>query len=369
MILKTLKLLNFKNIEEANLNFSKNLNCFTGKNGAGKTNILDAVFYLSSTKSYFNSPDHLNVKENSDFFTIEGVFQKFEKDEKIFCAFSNEKKKIFKRNDKAYQKYSEHIGYIPLVMISPNDSELITGTGEERRKYLDSAISQYDQEYLQELIAYNTVLLQRNKLLKNALKNSYFDYDTIEIYNEQLNRSGSLIYSKRKLLIKELLPGFEKYYYGISKKNESVKLVYESHLDDNDLLGLLNNSIEKDKMLGYTSKGIHRDDLIFTIESMPLKKSGSQGQQKTFLTALKFAQFEFIKKTLKINPLLLLDDIFDKFDSERVEEIIKITAENQFGQIFLTDTNPIRVKKVIENEGHDFRLFNVIKGKPEAINY
>jgi DNA replication and repair protein RecF len=368
MLLKKLQLVNFKNIEEAHLGFSKNLNCFTGKNGAGKTNILDAIYYLSSTKSYFNSPDHLNVNDGSGFFTIEGLFERFEQDEKIYCAYSSEKKKIFKRNDKTYQKYSEHIGLIPLVMITPGDSELITGTGEERRKYLDSAISQYDKEYLHELITYNTTLFQRNRLLKNLLKSSWFDYDTMEIYNEQLSRSGRILYSKRKLLIKELHPVFENYYHDISKKNESVKFVYESHLDDEDLLVLLNNSIEKDKILGYTSKGIHRDDMIFNIESMPLKKSGSQGQQKTFLTALKFAQFEYMKKTLKLNPLLLLDDIFDKFDSERVEEIIKITAGNQFGQIFLTDTNPIRVKKIIENEGHDYALFNVIKGKPEPVS-
>ncbi len=368
MLLKNLKILNFKNIEEANLNFSDNLNCFTGKNGAGKTNILDAIYYLSSTKSYFNAPDNLNIKENSDFFSVEGIFERFEKDEKIFCAYSNDKKKIFKRNDKTYSKYSEHFGFVPLVMISPSDSELITGSSDERRKYIDTAISQYDQEYLHELIKYNSLLLQRNKLLKNNLKHSFLDIETIEIYNEQLNRSGKIIYNKRKLLINELIPVFEKYYIRISKKNETVNLIYQSHLEENELLELLMNSFEKDKILGYTTKGIHRDDLIFNIESMPIKKSGSQGQQKTFLTALKFAQFEFMKKILKINPLLLLDDIFDKFDAERVEEIVKLASDNHFGQIFLTDTNPMRVKKVIEKEDHDYKLFNVERGKPEPIN-
>jgi DNA replication and repair protein RecF len=367
MRLKSLKLLNFKNIEEARLDFSGKLNCFTGKNGAGKTNLLDAIYYLSSTKSYFNTPDQLNIKETCDFFSIEGIFDRLEKEDKIYCAYSNDKKKIFKRNDKSYHKYSDHIGLIPIVMVTPGDSELITGTGEERRKYLDNAISQYDREYLHELIRYNAILFQRNKLLKNYQKNSLLDIDTIEIYNEQLDSSGKLLYTKRRQLIEELLPLFEKYYSIISKKNENVSFEYQTHLDEDTLYALLNKSIEKDKILGFTSKGIHRDDLIFTIENAPLKKSGSQGQQKTFLTALKFAQFEFIKKTINMNPLLLLDDIFDKFDSERVEEIIRLTAANGFGQIFLTDTNPVRVQKLIEKEGHDYKLFNVVKGQAEEV--
>jgi DNA replication and repair protein RecF len=367
MQLKTLKLIQFKNIENAQLEFSGKLNCFTGKNGAGKTNILDAVYYLANTKSVFNTPDALNIKNQSPFFSIEGIFERFDLDEKIYCAYTLDKKKVFKRNDKAYRKYSEHIGLIPLVMISPDDSQLITGSGEERRHFLDSAISQYDKTYLHELIKYNYILLQRNRLLKNYQKTGFLDLDTIEIYNEQLDLSGSFLYKKRKSMIDELLPVFEKYYMGISKRNENVSFDYVSHLEKNTLIDQLTETLEKDKILGYTAKGIHRDDLIFNIESAPLKKSGSQGQQKTFLTALKFAQFEFIKKHLQINPLLLLDDIFDKFDSERVEEIIKLTAINGFGQIFLTDTNPQRVKKVIEKEGHDYKLFDVVKGRVSEI--
>ncbi len=362
MFLKKLKILNFKNIEEANVSFSEKLNCFTGNNGSGKTNLLDALYYLSLTKSYFNTNDPLNVRYNEKFFVLQGEFYVNGKSENIYCAYEKEKKKIIKRNDKAYKKFSEHVGLLPVVMVSPGDAVLVTGTGEERRKYIDSVISQYDKEYLYELIKYNKVLSQRNRLLKNYMSSSYFDADTIDVYNTQLVASGNKIYKKRKDFIAELMPVFSSYYDKISQFKESVSLEYKSHLEDREFSELLDNNVDKDKMLGYTSKGIHRDDLILKINGFSLKKSGSQGQQKTFLIALKFAQFKFIKNVTKINPLLLLDDIFDKFDAERVAEIIKLT-NNNFGQIFITDTNPERVKKLIEKEKESFKLFNVSKGK------
>ena len=365
MFLKALKILNFKNLEEIELELSQKLNCFTGNNGAGKTNILDAIYYLSFTKSYFNTTDSQNVQYNTDFFVIQGDFIKNEKSEKVYCAYSSAKKKVFKRNDKNYKKFSEHIGLFPVVIISPDDSVLISGPAEERRKYIDSVISQYDKEYLFELIKYQKILSQRNRLLKNFNASGYFDPDTTEVYNDQLSASGINLHAKREDFISKLIPIFTKYYEKISNKKESVNLTYQSHLNNNDIKDLLKQSIEKDKILGYTTKGIHRDDLTFEINDHPLRKSGSQGQKKSFLIALKFAQYEFIKEISKINPLLLLDDIFDKFDSERVEEIIKLTSNNNFGQIFITDTNPDRVKKLIDKEKDDYKLFDVDMGKIE----
>ena len=248
------------------------------------------------------------------------------------------------------------------MVISPDDNILINGPGEERRKYIDSVISQYDKAYLYELIKYNKILSQRNRLLKNYNASGYFDKDTLEVYNDQLSESGIILHSKRKEFIFKLIPIFSKYYEKISKKRESVNLIYNSHLNDNTLKDLLSENIDKDKILGYTTKGIHRDDMIFEINDHSLRKSGSQGQQKSFLIALKFAQYEFIKEISKINPLLLLDDIFDKFDAERVEEIIKLTSNNNFGQIFITDTNPERVKKLIGTEKDDYKLFHVELG-------
>ncbi len=367
MHLKNIHITNFKNIKNAELNFSEKLNCFTGNNGSGKTNLLDALHYLSFTKSYFNTNDSLNVNNNETFFVLQGDFFRNENIEKIYCAFEKNKKKIVKRNDKAYKRFSDHIGLLPVVTVSPNDAQLITGNGEERRKYIDSVISQYDKEYLHELIKYNKILSQRNRLLKNYVTSSYFDSDTIEIYNNQLSESGTRIFKKRKKFIQDLIPIFSNYYETISNKNETVSLDYLSNLKETDFSELLNETLAKDKILGYTSKGIHRDDLELKINYFQLKKAGSQGQQKTFLIALKFAQFQFIKNVSKINPLLLLDDIFDKFDAQRVSEIIKLTNDN-FGQIFLTDTNPERVKKILTEKNKNFKLFHTDKGNFSEIN-
>ncbi len=362
MVLKSVSIINYKNIEEAKLNFSEKLNCFTGNNGSGKTNLLDAVHYLSFTKSYFNTGDAQIVRHNNSFFVLQGEYLRNSAIEKIYCGFEKDKKKIIKRNDKIYKRFSEHIGLLPVVTVSPNDGILITGSGEERRKYIDSVISQYDKEYLYELIKYNKILSQRNRLLKNYVRSSYFDSDTLEIYNVQLSESGEKIYQKRKTFITELIPIFTEYYETVSEKNENVSLEYVSHLNNADFKDLLHQNIDKDKILGYTGKGIHRDDILLNINGFQLKKAGSQGQQKTFLIALKFAQFQFIKNISKINPLLLLDDIFDKFDANRVSQIIKLT-NNNFGQIFLTDTNPERVKKVIEKDKSNFKLFHTENGR------
>lgn len=362
MFLKSVNIINFKNIEEAKLNFSEKLNCFTGNNGSGKTNLLDALHYMSFTKSYFNTSDAQVIKHGNNFFVLQGEYERNTASEKIYCGYEKDKKKIIKRNDKTYKRFSEHIGLLPVVTVSPNDAILITGTGEERRKYIDSVISQYDKEYLYELIKYNKTLSQRNRLLKNYIISHYFDADTLDIYNEQLSESGTKIHQKRKTFISDLIPIFTEYYETVSDKNENVSLEYTSHLNESDFHDILNQNIDKDKILGYTGKGIHRDDILLNINDLQLRKAGSQGQQKTFLIALKFAQFQFIKNISKINPLLLLDDIFDKFDAQRVSQIIKLT-NNNFGQIFITDTNPERVKKVIKTEKSSFKLFHTENGK------
>lgn len=362
MFLKSADIINFKNIKEAKLNFSEKLNCFTGYNGSGKTNLLDALHYMSFTKSYFNTSDIQIIKHGSNFFVLQGKYERKNTTEKIYCAFEKDKKKIIKRNDKTYKRFSEHIGLLPVVTVSPNDGILITGTGEERRKYIDSVISQYDKEYLYELIKYNKTLSQRNRLLKNYITSHYFDTDTIEIYNEQLSVSGNKIHQKRKNFICDLIPIFTEYYETVSDKNENISIEYTSHLNEYDFLELLNQNIDKDKTLAYTGKGIHRDDISLYINGLQLKKAGSQGQQKTFLISLKFAQFQFIKNISKIKPLMLLDDIFDKFDAKRVSKIIELT-NNNFGQIFITDTNPERVNKIIKAEKENFKLFHTEKGK------
>ena len=362
MFLKDIKLLQFKNYENSELEFSEKINCFTGLNGSGKTNLLDAIYYLSFTKSFFNSSDKQNIKYEKDFFVVQANFSLNDKIEKIYCGYKKGKKKNFKRNNKSYNRFSEHIGLLPVVMISPADSRLILGRSEERRKYVDSVISQYDKEYLYVLIKYNRILEQRNKLLKDLLKNEYNNIETLHIYDEQLVSSGEIIYKKRLDFTNKLLPIFSDYYQFISKKREEVELIYQSQLIDNDFSSLLKQTHEKDRFLQYTTSGVHRDDLVLKINKHSIKKTGSQGQQKTFLISLKFAQFEFIKNISRIKPILLLDDIFDKFDADRVKQIIKLISEDKFGQIFITDTNSERVKKVLEGKDADYKFFKIDNG-------
>ncbi len=362
MYLKTLKLLNFKNYIDADIELSPKINCFTGLNGSGKTNLLDAVFYLSFTKGHFNTSDAQNINYDSDYFMISGDFIKNDKKESIYCGYKKGQKKIFKRNDKAYKRFSEHIGLLPAIMITPDDNILITGTAEERRKYINSVISQYDKAYLEELIKYNRILAQRNKLLKDFAKFNYFDTDTIDVYNMQLVKSGKIIYQKRREFTEKLQPVFQEFYSYISEDKEQVGFTYKSQLNDTDYAELLKSTSEKDRILQYTSAGTHRDDLVFKLGQYSIRKFGSQGQQKTFLIALKLAQFEFIKTRSGVTPILLLDDIFDKFDAERVSRIIKLTGENKFGQILITDTNYERVKRILSDTDADYKVFEVEKG-------
>lgn len=359
MFLKKLSLINYKNFASQNFDFDAKINCFVGENGVGKTNVLDAIYHLSFGKSYFNPVATQNIKHEEDFFVIEGEFQKENREEKILCSLKKGMKKVIKRNTKAYDKLSDHIGFIPLVIISPADSDLIIEGSETRRKFMDGVISQSDKIYLQNLINYNRILGQRNSLLKYFAVNHTFDKTTLGIYNEQLERFGQVIFAKRVDFLKSFIPIFKEQYLAISGGREPVDLTYLSKLLEDDLVTLLEESLEKDKALQYTTAGIHRDDLIFTIDGHAIKKFGSQGQQKSFLIALKLAQFQFIKKQAGTTPLLLLDDIFDKLDENRVTHIIRLLDEDNFGQIFLSDTHSDRTENAVKNTHQSYKLFKL----------
>lgn len=357
MYLQELSLINFKNYSQTELEFSPKINCFIGQNGVGKTNLLDAIYYLSMCKSYLNPIDSQNIKYNEEFFVLQGDYLLKEKHEYIYCGLKKNRKKQFKRNKKEYQKLSDHIGLLPVVMISPLDNSLILDGSDERRKFMDSVISQYDKVYLDNLIRYNRALTQRNKLLKDFYQNRTFDRDTIEIWDDQLVALGEKIYNVRVKFVEELIPIFQEYYTRISGNKEQVKLIYDSQLHDSEFKGLLNDSIEKDRIVQHTTVGIHKDDLILTLEDHPMKKAGSQGQQKTYLVSLKLAQFDFIKEINGFKPILLLDDIFDKFDKIRVRQIIELVAENHFGQIFITDTSQDRLKEILKETNIPHHIF------------
>ena len=359
MHLSHISLINFKNYDQLELNFSNKINCFVGDNGTGKTNLLDAIYYLSLTKSYFNSLDSQNIRHGEEQFMIQAEFLREGLDEKILCGVQRNKRKIFKRNKKEYTKLSEHVGLLPVVMISPADSSLIVEGSDERRKFMNAVISQFNGEYLESMIWYNRALGQRNVLLKNFHRSGSYQPDQLEVWDEQLIRHGDYIYQQRVEFIKDLLPIFQQYYESVSEGREQVGLIYKSQLLENDLRTLFKDHEQKDRILQYTTAGIHKDDLGMTLSGYPIKRIGSQGQQKTFLVALKLAKFDFIRKVIGFQPILLLDDVFDKFDANRVKQIIKLVANHEFGQIFITDTNPERIKNILNELTIDYKLFHV----------
>lgn len=370
MHLKKLSLLNFKNYREAGIDFDEGVNAFVGGNGEGKTNLLDAIHYLSLCKSYFNAIDGQNIKQHEEFFILQGVFDLDGIDENISCGLKRGQKKTFKRNQKEYNRLSEHIGLLPVVMISPTDTNLITDGSEERRKFPDSIISQFDRNFLEDLISYSRALMQRNTYLKRAAQSRSFDLDALEIWNEQLTNSGVRIHAARQRFIKDLIPIFRYYYNFIAGEKESVDIRYESHLNDGDFKTLLAESTDRDRILQYTSVGPHKDDLIFIINGFPVKRYASQGQQKSFLIALKLAHFNFVSKQKGIKPILLLDDIFDKLDDDRVGKLMELVSQDNFGQIFITDTHPERLLSIFENIGVAIRSFPVKEGEVEmSIKY
>jgi len=359
MYLKTISLFNYKNFSEANFDFDTKINCFVGKNGIGKTNVLDAIYHLSYGKSYFNPLAVQNIKHGEEFFVVDGTFEKNERKEQIVCSLKKSQKKVLKRNGKQYDKFSDHIGFIPLVIISPADRDLIVEGSETRRKFIDSVISQLDTTYLQKLIQYQKILNQRNALLKYFALNHVFENDTLSIYNEQLNGLGQRIFEKRKQFLEDFIPIFNKHHQAITGSEEMVRLVYESQLFDKSLLTLLQENINKDRALQYTSVGVHKDDLSFEIDAHPIKKFGSQGQQKSFLIALKLAQFEFVKKQSGVKPILLFDDIFDKLDETRVEKIVEMVNNDIFGQLFISDTHPERTENIVKSTHQSYKIFNL----------
>lgn len=359
MILKLLSLVNYKNFDSKSFQFNNKINCIVGNNGIGKTNVLDAIYHLSFGKSYFNPVATQNIKHDEEFFMISGDYIKNDKPEKVIVSLKRGQKKTIKRNGKVYDKFSEHIGFLPLVIISPADRDLIIEGSDVRRKFIDSVISQSDKTYLNDLINYNRLLSQRNALLKYFALNHIFNLDTLNVYNEQLNNYGTEIFKKREDFLKVFIPIFQDRYKVISNENETVNLIYKSDLFEDSLNSLLQTSINKDKALQYTSVGIHKDDLSFNIGEHPIKKFGSQGQQKSFLIALKLAQFDFIKDQSGVNPILLLDDIFDKLDEHRVSQIIKLVGDDSFGQIFISDTHGDRTEEAVKQAHQSYEIFKL----------
>ncbi len=364
MHIRHLNLINFKNIAQAEIGFSPGINCLVGENGAGKTNVLDALYYLSFCKSYFNSVDSQNITHEQDFFVVQGQYERHDEQEHIYCGLKKSQKKHFKRNKKEYGKLSEHIGLLPLVMISPSDEQLINEGSEQRRKYIDGVIAQYDKPFLDDLMRYNRSLMQRNATLKQLKESQSRDYSMLDLWDEQLEQLANRIYQRRIEFIKELVPVFQKYYAYISDGKEEIALNYKSHLHEGELLKAQLAAVRsKDIMLGYTTKGIHKDDLELLLGGYSIKKIASQGQKKTFLIALKLAQYEFINKHNGIKPILLLDDIFDKLDDARSNRLLQLVSEDVFSQIFITDTNKPYLVDIVERTGKAYKVFDVAKGE------
>ena len=361
MILQKLTVVNYKNIEQADLTFSSKMNCLIGRNGMGKTNLLDAIYYLSFCRSATNPIDAQVIRHEADYAVVQGRYETEQGDAKeVFCGLKRGTRKQVKLGGKTYQRSSEHVGVIPLVMISPSDAELISGGSDERRRFMDVAISQYDKAYLLQLIRYEKALTQRNVMLKMEEEP---DPEVMSLYEETMAEAGALIYERRKAFITEFTPIFQDIYAQIARSRESVSLTYESHGDRGDLLPLIRSGREKERILGFSIHGTHKDELVMRLEGYPMKREGSQGQTKTYLIALKLAQFEFLKRTSRTTPLLLLDDIFDRLDASRVEEIVRLVSGDRFGQIFITDVNRGNMDRILASAGSDYKLFNVEKGE------
>lgn len=359
MILKELSVVNFKNFKGVEVSLNPKINCFVGNNGQGKTTLLDAIYYLSFCKSFLNPIDSQNINREESFFILQGEYEREEKVERVHCGLKKGQKKSFKRNKKEYDKLSDHIGLFPLVIISPSDSDLIALGSDLRRKFLDGIISQFDHAYLETLLIYNKAVTQRNALLKYFQKNRTFNQDQLDVWDDQLVKHGEVLFEKRQKLIEDLTPVFQKYYQQISGGREEVELIYQSQLSQGEFLTQLRQAVQSDRRKLYSTVGVHKDDLLFQIAGGPIKKFGSQGQQKSFLIALKLAQLEFLKNTVGINPILLLDDVFDKLDEERVSHILEMVNGNQFGQIFLSDTHPKRIEEILSKLQTESSVFEV----------
>lgn len=365
MYLQNIQLANFKNYEEANFDFSENVNAVVGDNGTGKTNLLDAIYYLSFCKSYFSAQDQQSVRFDADFFAIHGEFVGLydERTRKVSCIYKPGGRKMMKLNMKEYDRLSDHIGQFPAIMVAPVDSNLINGGSELRRKFFDMIISQFDHEYLQDLIAYQKILVQRNTLLKQWFDAGTFDASLLQIYDDQLAPLGERIYGKRKEFITGMLPVFQKYYDFLSEKKEEVNIVYNSTLSETPLAESLQQNTRTDFKTGYTCAGTHKDDFEFQMGGVAVRKFSSQGQQKTFLLALKLSQFDYFFEKKKVKPILLLDDIFDKLDEKRIGKLLYLVSNDHFGQVFFSDTDRSRIVRILDEHGISYKVFPISEGE------
>ena len=359
VFLKNISIINYKNILDKEFKLDSKINCFVGNNGVGKTNILDAIYHLSMGKSYFNIKNDQIINKGKNYMLVDGVFELNGKKESIVCSLKLGEKKVLKRNAKPYKKFSNHIGLIPVVLISPYDNDLINEGSSERRKFIDSIISQNDKEYLTNLIAYTKVIQNRNKLLKEYNKSVDFDLDTIGVYDDQIYKLSGPIFNARENFIKEFAPLVLEKYKQISDNKEKISISYKSDLINNNIQNLIEDSFQKDVILQFTSVGLHKDDFIFNIDNNRIKKFGSQGQQKSFLIALKLAQFDYLKNKTGNSPILLMDDIFDKLDLYRVKRIVEIVNSTNFGQLFLSDTDKERIERVLSSLNLSTKIFEI----------
>lgn len=361
MYLKSVSLINFKNYAQAEFELTPGINCFVGRNGSGKTNVLDAVHYLSMCKSYLNPVDRQNIRFSEQFFVVQGIWNDAEKETEIYCGVKAGAKKIFKKNKTEYEKLADHIGCFPSVIISPYDRDLIAEGSEVRRRWMDGIISQFDRNYLDFLVRYGKIIEQRNALLKHFYENGFFERESMEVWDAQLIQAGNKIHERRKAFLEEFIPVFQSYYQFIGEESEEVKLEYKSSLNELTFEELLEQNRRKDGHSQYTTGGTHKDDLLFTIKGHPVKKFGSQGQQKSFLIALRLAQFDWLKKHLHKKPVLMLDDIFDKLDHQRVEKLMSLVSDHVFGQVLVTDTEAERIQSVFSKINMEYQLFNIDK--------
>lgn len=367
MHLKSLQLINFKNYEEAEIMLDEGINCFVGANGSGKTNILDAVHYLSLCKSYINSIDRQNIRFEQPFFSIIGDFLKDDREYSIHCAIKLGTKKVIKQNKKEYEKLAEHIGLFPSVIISPYDKDLISEGSELRRKWMDGIISQSDRGYLSDIQRYAKILIQRNALLKNMYENGFFERESIDVWNEQLITTGNRIHHKRIAFLNDFIPVFQKHYNHIGLDSDNVTLEYRSQLNESSFEELLKINERKDAFTQYTNAGTHKDDLLFLIKGHPVKKFGSQGQQKSFIIALRLAQYDWLKRNLAIKPILLLDDIFDKLDQSRVNRLMELVSSDFFGQVLVTDTDEGRIRQTFTENSLSCTMYKIDDGMIEPL--
>jgi DNA replication and repair protein RecF len=368
MYLETLRLINFKNYRNIEFNFNEEINCLVGENGVGKTNVLDAIYYLSLAKSSFNISDNQIIRHGESNFSILG---KFLKDENLFevkCKSALNNKKSISINDEVYERIKDHIGLFPVVLISPNDTDIIRGISENRRKFVDGVIAQIDKDYLNNLLRYNHTLKQRNALLKHTENISQLDYDLIESFDQSLLDTGKKIHALRRKFIDRFLPVLQRLYSDISDHKEIIGIRYCSDMEDADLEKLLKENLYKDILLNRTSTGIHRDDYLIKIDGYPMKKFASQGQQKSLIVSLKIAQFEIMREESGFKPILLMDDVFDKLDDQRIEKIMNLVAGHTFGQIFVTDARPERTLSVFESIDSGIKIFQIHEDKAQLLS-